>query len=440
MPTLPSRHSPLWEQAGTILNANWRGGYTVPSAEQYPFQWNWDAGFIALGRFHLNREEAFQELRSLFKGQWKNGLLPHILFHEQNEAYFPGPEIWQSRCSPYAPEIPTSGIIQPPVVGFVLEAMYDRAEDPHPVLAFTEEIFPQMIAFHRYLYTHRDPRQEGLVYIRHNWESGTDNSPTWDAPLGRIRIETPLDLASLRRDLHHVDAAQRPPDEEYQRYLYLVQLFVRCGYDEAAIYRECPFLIQEPLINGLLVRSNQALIRLGEQIGASVSEVRDWNRATIEAMNRKLWNPRTRFYDAWDLVADAPIEVASSSGIVPPLFAGVPDARRAAEMVRTLETTLSPRDYYLCPSFSPLQETFEPQRYWRGPVWINMNWMLYHGLLRYGFDDLAQRVLADTLELLEWYGFYEYFDPRRDHGAGYGAKNFSWSAALALDLLQTSSP
>ena len=48
---MPRRFSDqsLRETAQSILRANDRGGYTVPSARLYPFQWNWDAGITALG-------------------------------------------------------------------------------------------------------------------------------------------------------------------------------------------------------------------------------------------------------------------------------------------------------------------------------------------------------------------------------------------------------
>ena len=84
------------ELAKRTLLTNWRGGFAVPSARLYPFQWNWDAGFDALGFSYFDSEKAFQELRSLFKGQWKNGMLPHIVFHYPSPDYFPGPGEWQT--------------------------------------------------------------------------------------------------------------------------------------------------------------------------------------------------------------------------------------------------------------------------------------------------------------------------------------------------------
>jgi hypothetical protein len=74
---------------------------------------------------------------------------------------------------------------------------------------------------------------------------------------------------------------------------------------------------------------------------------------------------------------------------------------------------------------------------------MNLNWLIYHGLLRYGYTDLAEKVRRDSTALLEQWGFYEYFDPRRSLKDGaspaYGGANFSWSAALYLDWITPSS-
>ncbi|HEU5060518.1 MAG TPA: hypothetical protein VFU21_28500, partial [Kofleriaceae bacterium] len=76
------------------------------------------------------------------------------------------------------------------------------------------------------------------------------------------------------------------------------------------------------------------------------------------------------------------------------------------------------------------------RRYWRGPTWVNVNWMLVAGLRRAGAASAADRLAGRTLELVERSGFREYFDPRT--GEGCGAEDFAWTAALAIDLLAES--
>ncbi|MEO8511695.1 MAG: hypothetical protein ABI534_10720 [Chloroflexota bacterium] len=48
----------LLEAARAVLDANWTGGFTVPSRDLYPHQWSWDSAFIAIGRSWDDQERA----------------------------------------------------------------------------------------------------------------------------------------------------------------------------------------------------------------------------------------------------------------------------------------------------------------------------------------------------------------------------------------------
>ena len=67
-----------------------------------------------------------------------------------------------------------------------------------------------------------------------------------------------------------------------------------------------------------------------------------------------------------------------------------------------------------------------------------MNWMIVEGLREYGDDELAEELRLHILALVERAGFSEYFSPLT--GKGYGADDFSWTAALVLDLLARETP
>lgn len=425
--------------ATATLDRNWRSGYTIPSPRLYPFQWNWDSGFIALGLAYHRPERAMEEIRSLFKGQWRNGLLPHIVFHQPDPNYYPGPDAWGTEHVASRPSgVPTSGITQPPVVAFILERIsalpFGQSAEWRE---FLREIFPRLVAAHRYLYTQRDPHGEGLVYIQHNWEAGTDNSPAYDAILDAIDVTHARDVSALRRDLRNVDASHRPTHANYQRYIFLVDLFIACGYRDDEIARRSPFLVQDVLFNALLVRSNLALIVLGRQLGEDTSTIEAWHARTAAAINGKLWDAEHGFYFSYDLRNGRRIPVKTSSGFMP-LFARICDGTQRAALARHLATSFAPTPgWRLCASTAPDEPAFDPVKYWRGPAWSNVNWMLYHGLRQNGLDELAERVKADTLHLLRTAGLWEYFDPRpmpAGNAVGLGTDSFSWSAALALDF------
>jgi glycogen debranching enzyme len=85
------------------------------------------------------------------------------------------------------------------------------------------------------------------------------------------------------------------------------------------------------------------------------------------------------------------------------------------------------------PSFEVGAPGFDAERYWRGPVWPMLTWLAYHGALRYGRSDLADGLQAALVELPRTGGFREHYHPLT--GAGQGGDAFSWTAALALDVL-----
>jgi hypothetical protein len=428
------------EDLKNILNNNWRDGYTIPSARLYPFQWNWDAGFIALALSYFNQDRAMEEVEFMFKSQWDNGMLPHIAFHKQNDNYFPGPDIWKTdSLKNSSKSVSSTGITQPPVFGFILNRMQDQMQHHSEWRQFLNKIFPKVVAFHRYLYENRDPHQEGLVYIQHNWESGTDNSPLWDHIFESMDVSNARDVAHLRKDNKLVDASERPTNENYKRYIHLIDLFVACDYDDASLAASSPFLVQDVLFNSMLVKSNFGLIELGKYLNLDVAEIENWNKKTVQAINNKFWDETTGFYYAFDLRINKRIPIKVSSGFMP-LFAGIASTDQAASLLINLTNSFMKNDnWYLCASCAFDEPSFNPLKYWRGPVWINVNWMLYHGLSYYGYTETAERIKKDSMELVEKHGCYEYFDPRplgeAQDKRGIGADLFSWSAALYLDFV-----
>ncbi len=429
----------LIEKAKKVLNNNKKDkGFTIPCEGLYPFQWNWDSGFIAIGFAHYDETNAKREVEALLSAQWENGFIPHIIFHNDSDTYFPGPDFHLSKLHPLASKTHrTTGMTQPPVLGFVLKELYDIVDNKAEMLSFIKQNIDKVFRNHKHFYTHRDPNQEGLVYIYHNWESGTDNSPIWDDIWDTMN---PPEYKFERRDTTHVDAAQRPSNREYDYYLHLIEIAKEHNYDDGKIAELSPFLVQDPLFNAMLIKSNAALIELYRIIGGSedkIETLNKWQTNAIARFNEKLFNKRLGAYVHYDLRNEKQIEFLSSSSFAP-IFAGIPSNERAITIVKTMMDKFGGDDKYLCASFDPESDRFNPRKYWRGPVWINLNWLLYKGLKLYDFNDEAKRVKEDSIALIERYGFYEYFDSRKDldESVGYGGNNFSWSAALLLDLFK----
>jgi hypothetical protein len=433
--------------AKEVLYQNWRGSYTIPSGRLYPFQWNWDAGFHALGWAYIDIERSFLEVESMFKGQWKNGMLPHVVFHEENEHYFPGPSEWEIRCSSHAPDdVWTTGITQLPVFGFIVDRIAQFLQYEGPVLhAFLERIYPKILAFHRYLFKHRDPNREGLVYIQHNWESA-DNSPMWDEALAAIDIRHAKEVSGLRKDNLRVDASHRPSDDNYKRYIHLITLMKAVRYEDEKIAASHPFLIQDIFFNALLLQSNIGLLNIAKHLQQDTLEIQTWIHRSTAAINQKLWNEEAGFYFSFNLKTQQQIQVKTSAGFLP-MFAGICNTEQAEKLTHHLTHHFIPNtDWKLCPSTAADEASFDALRYWRGPVWVNVNWMIYHGLKKYRYDRLATQIKEDTMQLIEDNGMYEYFDARPHEvkdglsKAGLGADSFSWTAVIYLDFLNNQLP
>ena len=87
----------------------------------------------------------------------------------------------------------------------------------------------------------------------------------------------------------------------------------------------------------------------------------------------------------------------------------------------------------LPPSTSPYSAAFNPECYWRGPVWPVFTWLLTWALYRDGEAGVAERLRAVSLEQLGDETFAEYYQPMT--GAPLGSLSQSWTAAAALDWL-----
>ena len=433
-PAEPAGDGELIATAKAVLEANWLGHATSPSRGLYPHQWSWDAACIAMGYASWNQDRAETELRSLFAGQWRNGLLPHIVFTD-GARYFPGPEFWQTERSPDAPESPkTSGIVQPPIHATSALQVYRLASDRARSTLFLEELLPKLTAWHAYLYRERARSDGGLVEIWHPWESGMDNSPLWDVALERISFDAGLLPEYERVDVHVSDANERPSDDEYDRYVYLVSVFRELAYDSPRIAQATPFALQPVLFNSLLVQSNRDLAEIARILGVDPVPFEAWAESTASALDQ-LWDEEQAVYVDYDVEAGERVQVRTAAGLSP-LYAGVPTGARAERMIaRLAESRVGVGDSgWAVTSMSPGDPGFQPARYWRGPVWPILNWVLQRGLDRYEYSSLAIEVRSALVELARSSGFYEHYSPVT--GLGQGGEQFAWTAALVLDVLQ----
>jgi len=435
------RETPLWRTAASVLDGNWAGDHTMPSRSLYPHQWSWDTGFIDIGLALHNPDRGWRDLRSLFEAQWPDGRVPHIVFDPgvDERDYFPGPAFWTVAPWPGGSGRPTSGVTQPPVHAIAAWRLYRRSDN----LAELSWLYPRLVAQQAYLAGPRDVGGGGLASIVHPWESGLDNSPAWDPMLAAV----PADLGELRRyhrrDLRVAAAPHRPTDTDYERYLVVAEAYRAVRYQDTALRDGHPFIVECPAFNAIRAAAECALARIAGAVGADPAPHRERAAVVTAAIVDRLFDPATGMCHALDVRTGERSPARYIGGLIPLILADLP----AAQVTALLKAAASPAfglspdadDTALpLPSYDRTAADFDPLRYWRGPVWVNVNWLLWRGLLRHGRTALADALRARMLALIERAGCYEYFDPST--GTGIGSPTFSWTAALALDLLAAGEP
>jgi glucosylglycerate hydrolase len=434
----------LAARAAYILRDNSTGLITKAAPRLYPHQWSWDAAFNTIGLATIDLPRARQELDSLFAGQWRNGMVPHIVFDPTSDGYWPGPAVWEcARFSEDAPMYPaTSGICDPPVHAIAVDRILRVAtgtggRELELTRGWAAHLYPKLLAWHRFLARDRADKSTGLMTLFHGWESGTDNSPRWDVPYGNVVVGANLP-AYVRRDKAHVsDAAQRPTDGEYDRYMWLVEEAKRAGYDAGLLRESGSFQVGDVLFTAIFAAANDLLAKLADALGKpdDVAELRDYAAQARAAVFCHVDEASGLAADV-DLRTGAWLRTETIAGFAPLIAGGMPGHLRQ----RLLSLLTGPRwaghpalRWALPPSTSPCSPEFNAACYWRGPVWPFFTWLLCWALRRDGEVAVASRLKSATLGQLGDGSFAEYYHPMT--GAPLGSLNQSWTTAVALDWL-----
>ncbi len=191
-----------------------------------------------------------------------------------------------------------------------------------------------------------------------------------------------------------------------------------------------------PLFNAIHLWSTHALAEIAEVVGADPMPHREQAQQIHEGLLTELWDPATARFSALDIVRQERGAEDTITAFAPLLDPDLPKAQLDAIMTDLRSASFHPDrpDGFVAPSYDLLGEGFDERRYWRGPVWINTNWLLWSGLRQHGQLAEADEILASSLRLVQRSGFHEYFDPFG--GAAYGSDGFGWTAALTLDLIE----
>ena len=404
----------------TLLN-NRRSKYTLPTnTNLYPAQWNWDSAFISLGYSYFNLKFSFKEIETLLSGQWDDGMLPHILFHKKDLSYVPNYKAWN--CGK---KIASSGITQPPILASILKLIVERKKLKKKDIIKLQPIILKIKKYHEWFIKYRDPKGSGLVSILHPWESGYDNSPLWDRPMSKIKISK--NLIYKRKDNQIINPEQRPLKIDYDRYVSIKNQFKKMKYNPNLLFTKSNFNVVDVGFNSIFLKATKDLLFLLQQLNMKSTELQEYTKLNEKKLI-KLFNVKKMTFFNKDIKNNTLIETPSITNFFM-LFADLENISINKSLIKNLKK--HSMNKFLFPSIKPNHKSFEEKRYWRGPVWINCNWIIYQGLLNKD-KKFAKIVKKNTIKLIEREKFHEYYSCKT--GVGIGAKNFSWSAALYLDF------
>ena len=181
---------------------------------------------------------------------------------------------------------------------------------------------------------------------------------------------------------------------------------------------------------------------------------RKWTRH-CDLMNEYLWNESAGFYVDYDVVGKKQSPILASAGFLP-LICGAANQDQAERLVAHLKNPETFGTAFPVPSIARSSQDASRKDMWRGPTWININWLIIRGLREYGFHEEAEGLAACTRTvLMDFFGqfgtFFEYMDcdgeleppllPRKGPNAPEKSPyhqvifEFGWSYTLFVDLL-----
>ena len=389
------------QKAQKILLANRRNKngfqYTVPSPKSYPYQWFWDSCFHAIIFSSFSCEDAKNEIRSLISKQFDNGLIPHMIYWEKVKGVMDDIP-WGKKG--------TSSITQPPMLAYAVWQIFEQDKD----ISFLQEVYSNLYHFYNYLLNERDPHHHGLAGIINPDESGEDNSPRFDEPLG-------------------LSPGHSPAENSKQR-IELIKKNKTCNFDAPFCMRNF-FWVKDVPFNSILVKNLKLLSQIADKLDnrEDAFYFLEQSIAVAKAMRNRMLEDG--IFWSVDGLNHKKLKVKTWA-MFAPMFAEVCTKEEANMLVKNY--LLNAEEFkakFLVPTVSKSESSYDPKGFWRGPIWISTNWFVYQGLLNYGFLAEAESIKKCSIDLITNSGFREQFNP--ETGEGMGAKNFTWGA-LVLDM------
>lgn len=405
------------------LTTNWRSAAgaikhdgIVPSLSYKWFvgMWAWDSWKQAVATANFDGELAKNNIRALFDYQIKGddsvrpydkGTIIDAIFYNKDEQRGGEGGNWNERNS------------KPPLAAWAVWNVYKETND----IEFLKEMYSKLVDYHNWWYTNRDHDKNGIaeyggmvhpannsedeIILAAAWESGMDNATRFDKEgFGSDDVGVHV-FENKDNNGNTVGYSINQESVDLNSYLYAEKGFLKSMADILGKTEDSQKYEVEAKNVGEYIRNNMFDKETGFFYDLQINE---------DGSEKKLLVNRGKGTEGWM-----------------PLWAKVA-TQDEAELVK--ENMMDPNKfntYMPLPTASKDNPKFNPNKYWRGPVWMDQALYGIESLQNYGFKDEAETLtkkLFDNAEGLIGDGpIRENYNP--ETGQGLHTKNFSWSAS-----------
>lgn len=358
-------------------------------AQYYYAWWIMRAGLIST-RFYTTRE-AMTPSKTYYVGVWQWDAYFHalayrhiemplakdqiriVLDHQRDDGLIPDAIHDEGTVTHLTFPI-EADVTKPPLVAWAAWKLFEIDGDRE----FIDEIYEPVVRWNNWWFNKNDVDQNGLCEYHHPYSSGLDDSPLWDEGVP----------------------------------------------------------VESPDLNAYLCLQEEALGHMAGVIGAA-EEAGRWEHRAQDLAGRMLqhtWDPQAGLFWAFKPEPRKRINVRTPFSLFPLLTGRMPaevNQRLIAHL--TDEHEFWPR--YPVPTVALDDPKYDSLTMWRGPTWVNVNYLLIEGLQRAGYGALASELRQRTLNMiLGDKDIYEYYQPETGDGPPRAASTFGWSSALFIEM------
>jgi putative isomerase len=263
-------------------------------------------------------------------------------------------------------------VTKPPLLAWAAYKLYEQDRDGE----FLDEIYEPIVRCNNWWFEKNDADSNGLCEYQHPFSSGLDDSPLWDEGMP---VEAP----------------------DLNTYLYLQQ---------------------------------EALAKIAGVIG-NEQDAEMWQQradAMAQRMIELAWDADNGLF--WASRNGSRVNVRTPFNLFPLITGQMPSAI-SERLVAHLTDERQFWSRYPVPTVAMDDPKYNPNQMWRGPTWVNVNYLLIEGLQRSGYSELARELRQRTLDLICCrHDIYEYYDPISGENPPNAASMFGWSSAVFIDL------